>query len=393
MTHDGITLWWPQYLTLTSPFPTQKSSQVETLTHQKWSLGDGRSGDGPSQADIFANGVGIKLPKRQLMLICWWCLLAEVWREITNLNWSWPWQTEFRWLSAIWSSLQALKMGQPLEKLVQFDHIQTPNQEWFRDCGRDGQCGQWWPLFHRCQPRCYNSNIGNRSLPGSNGTKRYKKGRLFLKLAWLGVTSFTNLQNKSTPSLIEIYRDTFCYGPEALCLRASPRSSSEPRLYKNLCNKTRCEHVTWHPPWKLFTAVTPAVTYAMNKSAPYPLLHLTYEGAGICWNQRFRSEFFFKPICVYVYRNMCRLHNASTAKFTAYIYICLYQYICIHVKVYVIIACISLYLSWIKSFFGVNDIVLFELISEVRIPILFFQIQRVLQTAVRMLSPRTQNCW
>lgn len=73
---------------------------------------------------------------------------------------------------------------------------------------------------------------------------------------------------------------------------------------------------------------------------------------------------------------MCRLHNASTVKFTAYIYICLYQYICIHVKVYVIIACISLYLSWIKSFFGVNDSVLFELISEVRIPILFFQIQK-----------------
>ena len=75
------------------------------------------------------------------------------------------------------------------------------------------------------------------------------------------------------------------------------------------------------------------------------------------------------------------------------IYKYLYQYICIHVKVYVIIACISLYLSWIKSFFGVNDSVLFELISEVRIPILFFQIQRVLQTAVRMLFPRTQNCW
>ena len=36
-------------------------------------------------------------------------------------------------------------------------------------------------------------------------------------------------------------RDTFCYGPEALCLRASPKSSSEPRLYKNLCSKMgRC---------------------------------------------------------------------------------------------------------------------------------------------------------
>lgn len=75
------------------------------------------------------------------------------------------------------------------------------------------------------------------------------------------------------------------------------------------------------------------------------------------------------------------------------IYKYLYQYIRIHVKVYVIVACISLYLSRMKSFFGVNDSVLFELISEVRIPILFFQIQRVLQTAVRMLSRRTQNCW
>ena len=118
-------------------------------------------------------------------------------------------------------------MGQPLEKLVKFDHIQTPNQEWFRDCGRDGQCGQWWPLFHRCQPRCY-SNIGNRNCMDPMEQKDAKRGGHFLYKPTEQVYAKSN-------------RDTFCYGPEALCLRASPRSSSEPRLYKHLCNKTgRC---------------------------------------------------------------------------------------------------------------------------------------------------------
>ena len=73
----------------------------------------------------------------------------------------------------------SLKNGSALSgKLVKFDHIQTPNQEWFRDCGRDGQCGQWWPLFHRCQQRCY-SNIGNRNCLDPMEQKDTKTGGYF----------------------------------------------------------------------------------------------------------------------------------------------------------------------------------------------------------------------
>ena len=86
-------------------------------------------------------------------------------------------------------------------KLVKFDQIRTPNQEWFGDCGRDGQCGQWWPLFHRC------SNVVTATLGMGN--------------AWIQ----WNVYTKSYRYILR--------GPEALCLRASPRSSSEP-LYKRL---------------------------------------------------------------------------------------------------------------------------------------------------------------
>ena len=128
-------------------------------------------------------------------------------------------------------------MGQPLEKLVKFDHIQTPNQEWFRDCGRDGQCGQWWPLFHRCQPRLTTATLGI-GIAWIQWNKKIQKGEVISQTSMAG----GHFLYKSTEQVYaKSNRDTFCYGPEALCLRASPRSSSEPRLYKNSCNKTgRC---------------------------------------------------------------------------------------------------------------------------------------------------------
>lgn len=183
MTHDE-TLWWPQYLTLTWPFPTRKSSQVETLTHQKWSLGNGRSGDGPSQADIFANGLGIKLPKRQLV--------ADLLMVFVGQSMEGNYQPQlvlalldgffFPWVSMI---LRKLKI---IEAVCKPSALGKVGEVWSHSNAKPGVVPRLWTRWAMWSvvaslpqvPATFNnSNIGNRNCMDPMEQKDTKRGGYF----------------------------------------------------------------------------------------------------------------------------------------------------------------------------------------------------------------------
>lgn len=113
-------------------------------------------------------------------------------------------------------------------------------------------------------------------------------------------------------------RDTFCYGPEALCLRASPRSSSEPRVVQKLVQQ---DAVWTRDMTSTMEAVSKSDTcrhICHEQICTVSIVAPDVRGSRDLLEPEIQVRGFFKTN-MYTYRDMCRLRNASSVKCTAYI--------------------------------------------------------------------------